>query len=197
MRILSPASLLCSGSWRSGFWVLALALGFPAEAFAATLPQLEVAMFPPQIVWLVISFVVLYILMAKVALPRIGEVLEERQNRVDDNLAKAQTLNDAAETAKEAYEKALSEARSKAQGDLRAVRERADREAANQQTELSEKLKATVLQSEKEIAASKAEAIAGVRDVAVDVAGVIVEKLIGEAPGKATLAKAVDSFSDA
>lgn len=197
MRILSPASLLRSGYWRSGLWAFALALGFPAKAFAATLPQLDVKMFPPQIVWLVIAFVVLYVLMAKVALPRIGEVLEERQNRVDDNLSKAQTLNEAAEAAREAYEKALSDARSKAQGDLRAVRERADREAAIQQTELNEKLKASILQSEKEISASKNEAIASVRDVAVDVAGVIVEKLIGETPQEARLAKAVDSLSDA
>lgn len=197
MRILLPVGLKRFGFLRFGVLTFALAFGLPVKAFAASLPQLDAEMFPPQIAWLIIAFVFLYILMAKVALPRIGEVLEERQNRIDDNLTKAQSLNDAAEAAKEAYEKALEDARTKAQDDLRSAQEEANREAAERHAQMREKLKALILDSEKEIAAQKAQALAGVRDVAVEVADAVVEKLIGEAPDKATVRNAVDSLGDA
>ena len=61
------------------------------------LPQLDVQTYASQIFWLVVSFIVLYFLVAKVAMPRISEVLEERQERIEDDLDKAETLK------KEAY----------------------------------------------------------------------------------------------
>ena len=56
------------------------------------MPQLDISTFTPQIIWLIITFGVLYLLMAKLALPRIGSILEQRQNRIEDNLAMAQNL---------------------------------------------------------------------------------------------------------
>ena len=56
------------------------------------LPQLDVQTYASQIFWLVVSFIVLYFLVAKVAMPRISEVLEERQERIEDDLDKAETL---------------------------------------------------------------------------------------------------------
>ena len=56
------------------------------------MPQLDISAFSPQIIWLIITFTLLYVLMAKVALPRIGSILEQRQARIDDNLDAAQNL---------------------------------------------------------------------------------------------------------
>ena len=82
------------------------------------MPQLDVASYLPQLVWLAISFVVLYLLMAKLALPRIADVLEERSMRREDNLARAEDLQRQAEAAAEAYENVLAEARGAAHGQL-------------------------------------------------------------------------------
>ena len=78
------------------------------------MPQLDPNVFSPQLVWLAISFAILYFLMAKVALPRVGRVLEERQERIEDNLETAEELKKQADTQAEAHEKALSGAREQA-----------------------------------------------------------------------------------
>ena len=77
------------------------------------MPQLDISVFAPQIVWLTITFLAMYFLMAKVALPRIAQVLDERQTRIDDNLEKAAALKKEAEDAATAYESSLAQARSK------------------------------------------------------------------------------------
>ena len=68
------------------------------------MPQLDITTFSPQIIWLFITFIILYVLMAKVALPRIGNILEQRQARIDDNLNAAQNLRNEATADAEAYD---------------------------------------------------------------------------------------------
>ena len=80
------------------------------------MPQFETAapFFWSQVFWLIVAFVVLYLLMSKIALPRIAEVLEERQDKIDDDLAKAEKLKNEAEQVLAEYEKAIADARSSA-----------------------------------------------------------------------------------
>ncbi|MBF0248076.1 MAG: F0F1 ATP synthase subunit B' [Alphaproteobacteria bacterium] len=148
-------------------------------AFAAGLPQLDIAKFPPQLVWLVITFTALYVLMSRVALPRIANVLEERQNKIDDNLSRAEDLKRSAKVAAEAYVKAISDARAKAHASIRQVKEKADADARTRQDDLNAKLKADIASSEKAIATARDEALAGIKDVSTDVAGSVIERLIG------------------
>ena len=175
---------------------IALALGAvaaPSSAFAAGLPQLDPSTYSSQVIWLVITFVILYVLMAKVALPKIGEVLEERQNKIDENLAKAEELKSQADAAAEAYEKSLSDARTKAHDAIREVKEQAHAEASARQTELNDNLQAKIAESEQAISKARDEALSGIKDVATDVAASAVEKLIGEAPKEASVGSAIDA----
>lgn len=162
-----------------------------SPAAAAGLPQLDASTFSAQVVWLVITFVILYVLMAKVALPRIGEVLEERQNKIDDNLAKAEELKSQADAASEAYETSLSNARTKAHDAIREVKEKAASEAADRQSALNAKLKAQISESEQAIKVARDEALAGITDVATDVASSVVEKLVGKAPDGKSVSGAI------
>lgn len=181
MRILNTSTKL-------GFGALAISVIASSPAAAAGLPQLDVSTFSSQIVWLVITFVILYVLMSKTALPRIGEVLEERQNKIDGNLAKAEGLKAQAEAASDAYDTSLSDARGQAQAAIRDVKDKAATEAASRQAELNEKLQAQIATSEAAIAKARDEALSGIKDVATDVATSVFDKLIGEAPN----AKSVD-----
>ena len=151
------------------------------------LPQLDLATYPSQVFWLVISFVVLYFLVAKLAMPRIAEVLEERQERIEDDLDKAETLKKEAYQVRIEYEKALSAAREKAQDATRHAQEEIAKQSA--EAESAAQLKVTVMleEAEKRIAASKtgAEGKPGdpisslERSVAQEVVANAVQKLIG------------------
>ena len=156
------------------------------------MPQLDVSTFTPQLVWLAISFIALYLLMSRLALPRVDAIIEARRKRMDDDLARAAAIKAEAEAVIAAYQRTLAEARAQAQA---AVKERTDRfaaEAAEQQRQLAEALAEQTRAAEREIGAAKERAFAEIRNVAVDVARSVTEKLTGSAADEAKLAPAVD-----
>ena len=151
------------------------------------LPQLDVATYSSQIFWLIVSFVVLYFLVAKLAMPRIAEVLEERQERIEDDLDKAETLKKEAYQVRIEYEKALSAAREKAQDATRHAKEEIAKRSAEAESAAQVKVTVMLEEAEKRIAASKTgaeetlgEPISSLeRSVAQEVVGNAVQKLIG------------------
>lgn len=144
------------------------------------MPQFDPTMFTTQLVWLAITFSILFLLMKKVALPRISQVLNERKYKNEENLEKAEQLKNEAETAAEAYENTMAEARDKGRDALREVRERMAKEEEVRHRELAERLAAEIKTVETRIAAAKDKAVAGIHDVAAEVALAVVEKLVEE-----------------
>jgi len=157
------------------------------------MPQFDPAVWIPQLVWLAITFTVLYLLMSKLALPRIGEVLEEREQRINASLRRAEERKRSADEAVAEYEKTIADVRVRAADLLREARERASAEAAEQHAKLGERLAAQVSAAEERIGEARAAAIAGLRDVAVTVAGAAVERLIGLQVEAGVVGSAVDA----
>lgn len=143
------------------------------------MPQLDVSTFAPQIIWLAISFAVLYGLMAWVGLPRIGGIIAKRQRRIEGDIATAAQMKAEAETVIAAYERALSEARAEAQAVVRTTTERLNEAAAQRQRKLAETLAAETQAAEQRIAAAKSVALAGLRDMAVEVARAAAARIAG------------------
>ncbi len=155
------------------------------------MPQFDPTMFATQLVWLAITFSILFLLMKKVALPRISQALNERKYKNEENLEKAEQLKNEAETAAEAYENTMAEAHDKARDALREVRERMAKEAEMRHLELAERLAAEIKTVETRIAAAKDKAVAGIHDVAAEVALAVVEKLVEETVTEKTVKAAV------
>ncbi len=156
------------------------------------MPQLDVSTFTPQLVWLAISFIALYLLMSRLGLPRVDAIIEARRKRLDDDLARAAAMKAEAEAVIAAYQRTLAEARAQAQA---AVKQRTDQfaaEAAERQRQLAEALAEQTRAAEREIGAAKERAFTEIRNVAVDVARSVAEKLTGSAADEAKLAPAVD-----
>ena len=154
-------------------------------------PPFQSQHFPSQLLWLVLTFVVLYLLMARIALPRIGSILAERSRRIGDDLEAANGLKQQSDAASAAYEKALADARARAQSIANANRERQAAEAVETQKRLEEQLHARLASAEQSIAATRTAAMANVHAIATDAAAAIVERLIGKAPAEHEAAAAV------
>lgn len=157
------------------------------------MPQLDVTTFAPQLIWLAITFAALFLIMWKIAVPKISDALETRQMRLEDNLKKAEDLQREAEATLGAYEKALADARAQAHGDIQKIQQQLNEAAAKEEAALSEKLEAKISESEKSIAAEVNKAMESVRDVAIDVAADVIEKLTGSQPANDHVEKAVDA----
>ena len=147
--------------------------------------------FPSQLVWLALFFILLYALMAKWALPQVARVIENRQKRIADDIAEAGRFKQQSDEAVAAYEKALAEARARAQAIANETREKQAAEAEASRKKLEDALNAKLAEAEKTIAATKQAAMSNVRSIAEDAARAIVERLIGSAPSDKALADAV------
>lgn len=163
--------------------------GAAAAEHAQGMPQLDFATFPNQIFWLVVTLVVLYLILSRVALPRIAEVLAERHGTIAGDIAAAEEMKLKAVAAEEAYKKALADARTQA-----------SKIVAEARAEIQKDLDAALEKAEAEIAARSAEAerrISDIRataedsvgDVARDTALAVIEAVMpGAADAKAVAA---------
>jgi F-type H+-transporting ATPase subunit b len=156
------------------------------------MPQFDVATFPTQLFWLVLTFAVLYAVMLRFALPRISEVLEARRSHIDHDLEAAEKLKSEAEQALAAYEKLMANAKSEAQAVIRRAGEELAAEAAVRQGELAKHLAAQTKSAETRIEQAKAQALAGIKTVAAQAAELATAKLIGVAVGEGAAQAAVD-----
>lgn len=155
------------------------------------MPQLDFATYAPQLIWLTLVFGVLYLIMARVALPRIATVIEERRDRVADDLDTAAQLKRDTDDAITAYETALKEARAKAHAIAQETRDRLTAETDSHRAELEGQLAARIKDAEARITDTKNKALSNVRDVAVDVADAITARLLGDSD-RAAAERAVD-----
>ncbi len=157
------------------------------------MPQLVPLDWAPQLIWLVVTFGILYVLMLKVALPRIGSVLDMRRAHIARDIETAETLRRETEEAIAAYEQAIAEAKLKAQGIAQEGRAKLNEEIAAERVKLDHELAAKSKEAEARIDEAKASALKEVNTVAADVAADIVQRLIGVAPSGSELAKAVEA----
>jgi F-type H+-transporting ATPase subunit b len=156
-------------------------------------PPFDSSTFASQLVSLVIAFVALYIIVSRIALPRVGAVIDARQNKIEGDLAEAQKLKDQSEAALKAYESELAAARSKAQAINSENREKLNAASEAERRTLEGKLAARLADAEKAIAATRTAAMSNVRGIAADAAGAIVQRLTGAAPDGKAVEAAVDA----
>ena len=163
----------------------------PAGEHKGGFPPFQSQTFASQLVWLAVAFVLLYVLMAKWALPRVAKIIESRQKRIADDIAEAGQLKLQSDEAVAAYEKALADARARAQTIANETRDRQAAAADATRKTLEGELNVKLAEAEKSIAATKQAAMTNVRAIAEDAARAIIERLIGSAPSDKAVAAAV------
>ena len=164
-----------------------------ADAHARPFPPFQKDTFASQLVSLLVAFVALYLIVSRIALPRVGSLLDERQNVIDGDLADAQKLKDDSDAALKAYESELAGARSRAQAIGAETREKLNAASEAERKTLEERLAVKLAEAEKTIASTREAAMSNVRGIAADAAAAIVRQLTGVVPD----GKSVDSAVDA
>ncbi len=147
---------------------------------AVGMPQLCFDWFPNQIFWLVITIVVIFLVLSRVALPRIAAVLAERQGTITNDLAAAEDLKRQAEEAEEAYNKALADARAEAQNIVAKNKAELQAQLDDAMAQADAEIAAKTAESEKAISEIRASAVESIETVAKDTAEALVSALGGK-----------------
>jgi F-type H+-transporting ATPase subunit b len=155
------------------------------------LPQLDFDTWPSQIFWLAVSLVILYRLMTTIALPRISGVIEERADKIADDLDRAEEFRRKAEEAQAAYDRALAEARTKAQAIAAETRAAIQKEVEAEMARADEEIGARAAESERRIREIRDSAMAAVADVATETASALVEAVLPEVADSDAVSAAV------
>jgi F-type H+-transporting ATPase subunit b len=157
------------------------------------MPQLEIADFLPQLFWLAVSFILLYVLMSRLALPKVATVLAERDRQIEEDLARAERLKREADETLKAYATALTEARSEAQNLHRQASAEMTALAAKREQAFAAEIGARTREAEERIGAAKQRTLADLPTVASEVADSAFRRLTGEAPAPDRVTAAVAS----
>ncbi|WP_193367352.1 F0F1 ATP synthase subunit B family protein [Pelagibius marinus] len=155
------------------------------------MPQLDPAVWPTQLIWLAITFIACYLVIWRIALPRIADVLEARQRKLDDDLKKATALKEEAETILAEYEKMRADAQASAHSVLQKAQDEMKAEAERQNSEVAAKLAKQTEEAEARIAEAKTAALSSLEGTVNEVVAAATEKLIGVKAGDQEIARAV------
>jgi F-type H+-transporting ATPase subunit b len=148
---------------------------------AIGMPQLCFDWFPNQIFWLIVTLGAIYLILSRVALPRIAAVLAERNGTITNDIAAAEELKLKAAEAEKAYQKALADARAEAQKIGAEARAEIQAEVDDATEKADAEIAARTAESQKRITEIKETAVQNVEAVAKDIAAEIVTVMGGSA----------------
>lgn len=157
----------------------------------SSFPPFDSSTYPSQLLWLAITFGLFYLFLKKVALPRIGGILEVRRDRIAQDLDEAARMKEEADAAVAAYEQELADARKKASAIAQKARDDAKAEAEAERQKVEDALQAKLSEAESRIAEIKTTALNEVGAIAEETAGAIVQELVGGSVDEKAVAKAV------
>lgn len=156
-------------------------------------PQLKTDTYASQVFWLFVSFAILYPLMAWLALPSVGRVLDKRKRQREDDLSRAQKLGEEAEKIKSAYERSLTKAQRAAAEALGAAERAISDKISEAQSLFAAESRKRMAEADQAIEKAKAEALQSLADISAQVAADMVQKVANVQISTIDAKKAVDS----
>ncbi len=145
------------------------------------MPQLDFSMFPSQAFWLVVCFTLMWLIMAKMIVPKITDILNRRQRKIDDYLTAAESFRQAAEETLEKYENALREVNAEALQNLHKAAETLDKKMADREAEKARLLAEAMAENERLTEENRRQTMEQIENIAVDLSVLISHRLgLGE-----------------
>ena len=157
-------------------------------------PPFDPVNFTPLLVWLALTFGVLYLLMAKIALPRVQSILKARADKISADIADANKLRAKAEEASAALDKVIADAKSEALALAKETHGKLLAETESNRIALESELNARLAASERQVVEMKARAMSNVEAIARDAAAAIVQRLTGKPADTAAISSAIGAL---
>jgi F-type H+-transporting ATPase subunit b len=179
------------GAFAAGLAAFAASGAALAKEGQGGMPQLDYHLFAPQLVWLAIAFLALYLVMSRLAVPAISDTLERRQAKIQGDLDAAEAANEETRNLVAAYQKRLADTREEARNLLRGQGETDSAAAAARLNTLHDRLAGQIAEAEKRIAAQRDEVMAGLENMARDIGQEVYAKLAGQPADPAALASKI------
>lgn len=166
-----------------------------SDAHAAGMPQLDFQdpLVTGQVIWGAVIFLVFYLVLSRVMLPRVGRVLEDRSARISGDLEVARAAKHDADNAVAELQLARKTATSEAQANLQKALDDEKHNTAKKIEELKARLATEIAEAEGNVAAEKQRALGALKDIAAETAQVLIERVTGVKPTPAVVAKKVQS----
>lgn len=154
-------------------------------------PPFDPANFPSVLIWLALTFGSLYLLMSKIALPRVETILHARAHKIAKDIVEAKASRAKSEEAAAAHDRLIGEAKAKALSLAQETHARLNAETEAKRAALERELIARLAASEAQIAAMKGKAMANVEAIAGEAAAAVVQRLTGKPADRTALAQAI------
>jgi len=180
-----------SGALAAGLATFVASVAALAKEGQGGMPQLDYHLFAPQLVWLAIAFVALYLVMSRLAVPAISDTLDKRQAKIQGDLDAAEKANEEARSLLAEYQKRLADTREEARKLMRERGEADNAAAAARLQALHDKLAAQIADAERRIAAQRDEVMEGLEQMAKDIGQEVYAKLAGQPADQGALAAKV------
>lgn len=177
-------------------WAASTEAAQNAEHSSGIFPPFDSSSFASQLLWLVITFGVFYFIMARVVIPRISGILEQRRDRISRDMDEANRLKEESDAAIAAYEQELAVARANANDIGHKAREKAKAAAEAKREAADASLAEKMAEAEAKITKIRSKAMGEVGTIASDVTSSIVKELIGGNLGKSDISKAISSLKN-
>jgi len=177
-----------SGALAAGLAIFVASSAAMAKEGSGGMPQLDYHSFAPQLVWLAIAFLALYLVMSRLAVPAISDTLARRQAKIQGDLDAAEKANEETRSLVAAYQKRLADTREEARTLVRSRGEADNSAAAAELQALHDKLAAQIAEAERRIAAQRDDVMQGLERMAEDIGQDVYAKLAGQPADRAALA---------
>lgn len=162
------------------------------DEHGGSFPPFDSTTFPSQIFWLVICFVVLYVFLSRVGLPRISGIIEARKHKLTSDIDSAELLREEGKRAKESYEAELAKARQNAKSLANTARDEARAQAETERKKAENEIAQKMVEAESAINSKKAEVLSHLETIAADTAKEIHKALLGSDPADGKLKSALN-----
>ena len=160
-------------------------------AAEAGMPQLDPTYWASQAFWLILIFTLLYLALSKMFIPKIKESIDDRENKIKDDLDEAQKLKTVAEEKLKEYEATIENAKKEVQKMLFESKNKLSIEIKKKKKEFEKEISIEVKNTEKEIEILKEESLASITVISEEVTSKVIELVSGEPLNQSSVKAAV------